>query len=153
MNFTLFTDASYDHDMKIGTWAAWVKCDAGVATEQGIFKGQLTSSNAAELGAVANGIAVIIKRFKPEPGSTILIESDSQHALSVVRGPTPTLKADGAKMNRWLRGMERQYGLVLRVRHVQGHSKALDKRTSVNVWCDRACHAELQRARLLVEVA
>lgn len=148
MIVTLFTDASFDPRYNIATWAAWAKTDRQTERAAGAFRTPVSGVNAAELGAIANGLHMVVMRLRPEPLSTVLIESDSMHALGIVRGMQYRMQSDEITFRAFIMRFSQQYGLILRTKHVKGHRGNRDARAAVNSWCNRRCYAELRRLRL-----
>jgi ribonuclease HI len=155
MIITLFADASFDATRKIGTWAAWAKCDGATMRAGGVFKTPIDNSTTAELGAIANGLHLAIAEFDPSAGALVVIESDNITALALASGDTQIVKPKTVRrMGRQIHAMRDSIAAIVgarrlrvRTKHVRGHRGVGDPRSAVNTWCDRMCHQHLTSAR------
>src|SRR5271155_2275373 len=87
---TIFADASYDDRNRAAGWAAWIKADARAsAMASGAFKAMPSTSSDAELLAIANAMHSANRLGMIDDGAEILLQSDSNHALSIVLWAIP----------------------------------------------------------------
>ncbi len=152
---TAYTDASHCPDTQYGGWACWVKYSKFETLQaSGFFKEKTHDSTEAELKAIANALAVIAKRIRPE-NTIIVIVTDSEMARSYIAKSNRT----PGKNSKYRAAWERKAALAkavndlipsgceLRVNKVKAHSKSDGKRSYVNNLVDKAAYKKLQEAR------
>lgn len=94
-------------------------------------------------------------RFKPEPHSKIIIQSDCIAALEAADRQifkVPKVIPYDIEVRIWINEIRGKHKLILDFRHVKGHQgKSAGKRHAVNEWCDAECYgiARAERDRLL----
>jgi ribonuclease HI len=139
---TLFTDASYNHRLRRGTWAAWAKCNGVTMRRSGILRDEMFGSTHAELAAVANGLVAVKQTFGPDNGSKIIIQSDCLNGLTSIRNGTK--KTDPASnIASFVNDYAKTQGWELDLRHVKGHRAATTPRNAVNTACDVECRRQM----------
>lgn len=145
MLVTIFSDASFCHDKKVGGWGAWARSERGIVSSWGAFKWPVTSANMAELYAAVNAVHMVLKSDIFSLGDELLLQIDNLAALGALEGkaktewPTRGL----AEMGKLLAAGQAK----LRVRHVKGHSKNGQPRSWVHNFCDRGATKGLKLAR------
>jgi ribonuclease HI len=149
---TLYTDASYDNESKIGGWAIWAVFNGGKKQWRGrcVCQGSAT----AEAIAVAAGIRTLSKMM---PLDEVVICSDWKGIGRMVKdgakydGPT---RQELAIIHNYLRFVQKK-GVFLRAKKVTAHRKD-DGRPSwyLNNWCDQnATQARLKGNAKVVKPA
>ncbi len=148
---TLFTDAGFCPDRRIGVWAAWAKCDGRTMRVSGVLRGPVPNSTIAELRALVNGVHCVLGQIGPVPGAKIIAQSDSQIAITVFQGTGYTraskrvlVDAERERMRAMTAGR-----VVIEYRHVSAHKGTATPRNAVNTWCDLECRRHLKAARAL----
>lgn len=129
---SLFTDASYHGKTGEGGWAFWAKKLNVTAWGGGKFRTLLSSSNEAEMCAIANAIVELEKRKILVAQTHVLIQTDSEHSVRAFGKSPPSMSSleitarqiviNHAKHNQW----------SFNLRHVKGHSASAQKRFIVN---------------------
>lgn len=146
---TLFVDASWCPEARVGGWGAWAKNDrmARGIKYRGAFRELLRSSNEAELLGAANALACCLRDKVVLPGDRVLFQVDNQHALRVITGegqPAPGLEMLGRK---FFRAKASELGLVYFAKHVKGHSGEEDTRSDVNRCVDGLARGMMEQLR------
>src|ERR1017187_5491253 len=85
MLVTLFTDASFNKALGRGVWASWAKANGNAIRYSGAIKDKVPDIAEAELAAIANGLFTVMKKFKPEQSSRIIVTTDSMEAIASLR--------------------------------------------------------------------
>lgn len=150
MLVSLFTDASYCPDTKVGGYGIWAKCELGQVKGYGPMKRDVANSTVAEARAVYAGLQLIaLQPWWPE-SKRILIQTDN---MQVVRAIKPLgrqfFNGDWQKVfTQALKEFEQQHGVKLESRHVRGHQKSsLATRNWVNNKTDKLAKKGLKEAR------
>ena len=86
MLITLFTDASYCSQTRIGAYAVWAKTDGRTLRRAGLLKQPAASSALAETMALVNGIHLAITGMRPPPASRIIAQTDCLTAIEALAG-------------------------------------------------------------------
>ena len=165
---TLFTDASYCNKKNVAGWGSWVKAD-GWPTGR-TYGGQLQkiySSGEAELLAVERILEILFRSGHMNGHETIIIQSDSMHALDCIMAHKPirsTFSAGSGKRDVQaatprnsplphgaldiVKQIEAYVlGRAIYLRHVKGHNGGESTRSWVNEKCDYIARQNLDNAR------
>lgn len=145
MIVTINTDASYNHQHKVGGYAYWIVYNGERTKTGGVLK-ESTSAVEAEIKAIANALYRLIK-LKYKNVSLIIVNTDSTPAIERITGTRESKNEEINKtvtaINEYLNEL-RLYNNVgksnmeyVEFRHVKAHTKAKDKRSYVNDWCDK----------------
>ena len=152
ISITIITDASFCPNTKAAGYGVWIASQHGRKAFKGMLE-KATDNNVAEAMAIGNALwhgcqSGLIKR-----GSNILIQSDSETAIRVAKGEYAGKNPQLIKVMRYVLGVQERFGLVLRYKHVPGHTKGEDSRTRSQIQCDRDAGEQMQlmRARILKE--
>jgi ribonuclease HI len=138
MLITMFTDASYNDKIQVGTWACWAKAQGETYRYCGVLRGTIGNVNESELAAVANGLAKLHKDRVIVERSRLIIQSDSKTALNAISKRhyhTPY----GASVITFIDDMHKRLSLSFDLRHIKAHSGRATSRAAVNRWCDLQC--------------
>jgi len=144
---TLFSDASWCPQSKVGAYACWWKTDGITGRDSGVLKGPCISAEIAELFGLANGIWLVLRRVRPGQGSKIIAQTDCVGAIGILKGTRRTPPAEGIACADMVRAMLQQAGVRVEYRHVKGHRGVETPRNAVNSWCDRAARDHMRAAR------
>lgn len=152
MFVTVFADASFCSQTRSAGYGIWVKTEALSFEHSGRFRSEVVNSSAAETLALANGIWAAIEKAGARPGDIIVAQSDCRHALSAFNrrfnGKLVLSPAERDARDRiWALLDERQ--LMLRVKHVKGHSDGEGARSWVNGRCDQLARSAMKRERAI----
>lgn len=145
---TIITDASFVQASRSGTWAGTVISDYGRQEFSGKLKGEILSSNYAELAGVANTLFCALRDPRPSasilrdpralrPGMGWLIQLDNLHVLRLLTHhfgdmkrpfcPPHTERQENEVMER-IRAMHVEAApSFVRARHIKGHVYAEDR--------------------------
>ena len=145
MIVTINTDASFNPQYKIGGYAYWIVYNGKRVKRGGLLK-ECQNSTEAEIKAIANALYRLTKtNFKDV--FFIIINTDCTPAVDLITGKS---KSEVKGTNEAIAAIY-QYISELRLansvnktseeyveyRHVKAHTKATDKRSYVNDWCDK----------------
>ena len=147
---TMFTDAGYCPERKIGTWAVWAKRDGKTFRYSGVLRGEVDDSAIAELRATVNGVCAVLAAMKPEKATKIIAQSDCESAVGALLGSHYKRKEARKRVEsatNLLHKRLRETGVVVEYRHVSGHRGTVNPRAAVNTWCDQECTRLLRQAR------
>lgn len=147
---TLFVDASWCPETRVGAWGAWARnsrMDRGVLYS-GHFRQLVEGSNAAELLGAVQALACCLRDKWVVAGDRVLFELDSQHALRVATS-LERPAAGGTEMLAWrfLRDKASELGLVYHAKHVKGHSSTQGTRSGVNRKVDQLAGEQMRALR------
>lgn len=143
---TIIADASFCPDSKMAGYGSFVASDRG----KRYFNGALpntTDNNTAEIMVIVNALWHGLQNNLIEEGSTLLIQTDSVTAIRTFKGEVKTKNNQQTKAYRTLWDYSDRFKLKLTFRHLPGHSCGADKRSKVQISCDRAAKIHMQRAR------
>lgn len=135
MLVTINTDASCNHELKIGTFSFWMVCDQGRLFGAGQLKGEILQPNEAEFKAILNALHFLKDRSGWKGVSKVVLNTDSQCCIEIIQGTANhqwavLLKAEFQRTVKKL-------GAAVEARKVKAHSGVDEKRKYVNAWCDR----------------
>lgn len=170
MLVTLFSDASICPDTGCVGWAAWAKSDRGTARGDGALRRLTIDSGVAEAMAVVNGIVVAAQRGLIEPGDRIVVQTDNNSVMSVLRGEarryirradrdkteisSAQLHDEVLRRNEEIDEVAATYAHLVRVlrvsvvwKHCKGHRGLEDRRAAVNTNCDERARDRMREAR------
>lgn len=140
---TLFTDASFSSQHKLGAWACWIKSDFHVGRLSGPFKLKVETSNEAEILAIANGIFLVVKTLKGI--KKIHLVTDSDHALRVLGNRMKGSTKKEREVHKFIKTLLSDYRIKLSLKGIKGHSKGSSPREYVNRWCDVKARREMRK--------
>ena len=152
---TLFCDASFCPNTSVGSFAVWAKANNKTLRRSGIFKQNPVGSDVAEIWALANGVALVIKIMNPVEGARIIAQSDSLSAIAALRGTGYRTKEGRLRVGKAVNIVNKliaEHKLQIEYRHVKVHKGYVDPRSSVNEWCHIECLKLLREARLAITV-
>ena len=149
-SITIICDASYCPTTGAAGYSAWLAGSHGRKAFEGPLK-QPRDNNVAETMAIANALWHGFDSGLIKSNTNILIQSDSETAIKVLTG----VKAPSTQQYRdalaYVQGLVTRYALIVRYKHVPGHTKGADSRTRAQNHCDTAAKRQmlLQRAEIL----
>lgn len=148
MIVSVFTDASHCPHKKVGGWGCWLKSNRGQHEAGGVLRDRMQDSNTAELAAVANGLFIAKTSGLMMSGDTVILQSDSLHAVKVVRGYIKPRTIRQTQILEMILKIVEQSNIFLDIRHVKGHNRASGQRRShANHYADRIARRHMVRAR------
>lgn len=162
MLVSLFTDASFCPNMKVGGYGIWTRCGKGKVEASGPMRRVLRSSNEAECRAVFAGLLLIAQQ-PWEDVTRILVQSESDHAIHLIhtKSQHKTLEeledegfADGYGLAfiGAIRTYEQDHRLIIMGRKLEGHlSFGTHKRKWANNRTDKLAREGLVIARAWFE--
>lgn len=161
-NITICTDASYDPDLKIGTWACYIRSNDRIAKTGAVIKTDVENSTEAERIGVANAMW-IASQMVDLSKHRIILYCDNESAMKPTRPSTKTgRKKQRAKMQlEFYENNIHKYlkqALAYDVRHVKGHMDRTKrhkmlKRHHIQDWCDKKAYGLLKEQRLSLKQA
>lgn len=153
---TICSDASWDADLKVGSWACYIRTGDKVVKTGAVAKQQVDNSTEAERIGIANALwlaskIVDLKKYK------IVLYCDNLAAMKPVKSSNKTgTKKQKAKeqlafyeqhIHKYL-----QQALTYDVRHVKGHLERTARhkmvaRHHIQDWCDKKAYELLKLHR------
>lgn len=149
MLVTLFTDASWCPETKVGGWGVWVKSNRGVRQAHGAFKNPPASSNEAEFLAAVNGIFFALKSGIAQNDDTILIQSDCIRVVEIFNSKLTRFSEIEKTALDLLRKWRDTHKITIKSRHVKAHTSNKNKkpRSWVNNTCDRLAKKSMRAVK------
>lgn len=165
-NVTIFADASHDYTACVAGWGAWIKADGQPSITCGAaMKEPIPSTVEAELCALANALVVARLRGVLARRDVVMLQSDSQTALGIIRNRIPGVAdrpAEGGIAVDEVRKMRltalhtaavavigeivAAFEVALVTRHVRGHQRG-GGRQWVNAEVDRIARQAMRERR------
>lgn len=148
MNVTINTDASYNHEHKVGAFAFWIVSDQGKILQTGPLK-QFTDCLDAEIQAIGNAFhALLASKFTGV--KCVYVNADSIPAIhQVFKNKVKRRRSCSLAVRKIIEKVAEKYKLHaydwLEIRHVKAHSGKETQRKWVNDWCDKAARQQMQR--------
>jgi ribonuclease HI len=164
----IFADASYHRQHRTAGWGAVMEGDRTEVEQQmgGQIKELVDSSSEAEMRALANALAIALRRGYVQEGETFMVQSDSTNALGWILRVCPRSSqmqvGSGARVTRpgslklaaarssgleIFRQLCEEHRLHVIVCHVRAHQGGDTARSHVNERCDQI--AKLHHAQRL----
>jgi ribonuclease HI len=140
MTVTINTDASHAPIRKVGGYAFWIKSSYGKVTHSGALIGEIYNSNEAELKAIANAFAALLKTVqcgKWPAVELIYLNTDSQHAIEMMKNPNKIRHDPEKQCVALVHSVIKELNAVVEYRKVRAHYHKKTKRHWVNDWCDK----------------
>lgn len=144
---TIIADASFCSESKAAGYGVWIATDNN--GRHG-FEGTLDKpfdNNVAEAMAIANSLwhgfstGMLVKR------DIILIQSDSLTAIRVLSKKQEPYCEQLKSVLKYVLGLVDRFGIVLRYKHVPGHTIGDNNRTKAQNHCDAAAKRQMQIQR------
>ncbi len=151
MLVTIISDASVDVQAGTAGYGFWAVSCRGRYAGHGVFKGGAQDSNSAEMMAVINAIHITLRTGIAQAGDSVLVQTDSAHAIShftkkVVHKNSRAAIKYRPMVNR-LDEIATEFQLRVLFRHVKGHSRERDSRSVAQRMADKRAKAAMRRAR------
>src|SRR5487761_2065467 len=147
---TLFTDAGFCPKTHVASWAAWAKANGQTYRQSGVMNGKIDTSDIAELRAIANGVAMVMRHMKPTRGAKIIAQTDCAAAMQAILGTgykTPRAQRRVKSAVDYINNRLTAAGVSIEMRHVSGHKGTATPRNAVNTSADMECRRQLAIAR------
>ena len=157
---TICTDASFDNDLKIGSWACYIRTDDKIFKHGEVIKTSIENSTEAERIGVANALwmankMVDLKEYR------IVMYCDNESAMKPPRPGNKTgRKRQRAKLQQefFNKNIHKylQMALTYDVRHVKGHMDRtarhrMQARHHIQDWCDKKAKELLIERRSILK--
>lgn len=141
---TINTDASFHPTHKVGGYAFYMVCDLFTIKGKGPFHARPKDSTEAEIMAIGNALATILKLPELRVG-VLVINCDAKFAMHAVEvnprsGLAKKVAAFKNKVAKHLGNPRIEF------RHVKAHNGTPDARSWVNDWCDKEAKAAMWAA-------
>lgn len=148
MNVTIFADASYCNELRVGGYGFWVACERGKKAGGGRLKtNDVSSSTVAEMMALANALHCAIAHGLVLDNDTVLLQTDCMAAIDAFEGRRTRLIQQELQIIAFMRKLIEKGKLKLTYRHVKGHTGNGDRRSVTNHLCDKRARKGLNAAR------
>ncbi len=149
MFVTIIADASYDAQHLVGGYGYWIACERGKRPGGGPLKGNVLSSNHAEMMAICNALHDGVKHGLIQAGDEVLIQTDCLGAIDALR--KSVMPPEGRHANKTIyhvyNGMLIQHRLTVRFKHVKGHTSRPEPRYAANRMCDKRAKEGMRAER------
>jgi len=147
MIVSIFSDASYDHKLRVGGWGAWARSDRGMESGGGAFAVSPSNPEEAEGYALVNALHFAFRSGIAMPGDRIVAGVDNEGVLQLVRGERPASHDWQRLVLRHLERFADEARVRFDFRHVKAHAPRRGGRNFVNNVCDRLAKQGLKDAR------
>lgn len=148
---TINTDASFSGEHQKGGYAFYIVCNDFRIKSGGPFRADPRNSEDAEMMAIGNAIATLLRRVELPKTKLLVINSDCKSGLSKIDKPNKILKVKNRPLPRKIRGLIDE--LLKRIgnpkvdfRHVKAHNGHPDARSWVNDWCDKEAKRHMKES-------
>lgn len=149
MKITIIADASYCCETKIAGYGFWIASSrAGKYGGSGVIKEDVETNNAAEMMALANALAIAVKRGMVAQYDEVLLQTDCVAAISGFMGQRDLRVEQELEVYRWFCSLRSSMNLQTKFRHVKGHTSSNDARSVTNKMCDIRAKKAMRRARV-----
>lgn len=139
---TITTDASFNHQYKVGGYAFRIVSNELRINHSGVFKGDVRGSVDAELMCIANAIHTLIKSgLKCD---LVVINTDCQHGIVLIKKNTIELAKTINKLLGELKESSEYTNYF--IKHVKAHTSSTKSRNLANRWCDKECKKKMREA-------
>ena len=135
MLVTITTDASFYDGPRVGAYAFWITSNLGRITHADSFRGEINSSDEAEMKCILNALHVLSKQ--PWVITDVIINTDSKGCIHLITQN---------KHSRWGNELRIRFNDVVKTlkltgtvtfKHVKGHKHNKTARHWCNDWCDK----------------
>ena len=149
MNVTIIADASWCPEEHVGGYGYWIASGRGKFGGGGqcMNGGVVTSSIVAEMQAMCNALYIALDRALVMAGDEVLIQTDCMAAIQAFQGLRHNLVEQERSAVQYMHRVATRFGLVLRYRHVKGHTSNDDARSVTNRLCDKRAKESMRAAR------
>lgn len=144
---TIIADASFCSESKAAGYGVWIATDNN--GRHG-FEGTLDKpfdNNVAEAMAIANSLWHGFSTGMIVKSDVILIQSDSLTAIRVLTESQEPYCQQLSNVLKYVLGLVDRFGIVLRYKHVPGHTIGANNRTRAQNHCDAAAKRQMQIQR------
>jgi len=147
---TINTDASYDPQYNLGSYAFWIVCDGQRIIKAGILK-KVSDSNDAEIQAIANALVTVFKSdFKGITGVYVNTKAfayvNGAMAARPLIGPAKVCYDTLQLIKQKYRIRRNKFYEIRQVNAHTGHQDLRSTRQYVNDYCDRTARQVLRDA-------
>lgn len=149
MHVTLMADASHCPDRNVAGYGFWIASARGKKAGGGAIKSLVDNIGEAELMALANALFVAINENFVAPGDNVLMQTDSLAAIGAIGKTRKRMTQKEGEVASYILRLAENNALLLRVKHVKGHSGRAEARFVSNHMCDRRAKTGLMTARKL----
>lgn len=148
MNVTVICDASYCHEYKVAGYGYWIASARGKSGGSGKVIADVENNNTAEMMAIVNTLWHGVNDLKILRGDTVLIQSDCTSAMSKLNGLQECITQQEKQVQKHYLDSITQFDIVVRFKHVRGHTVNPDSRSVANRMCDKRAKREMRLARI-----
>ncbi len=142
---TINTDASFDPKYGVGGWAFFIRFEDLIIQKGGPFKKDPLDSHDAEMMAVGNALAQLLKYKNLKQTKRLTINMDCMTAMNRIRNRET--ERGKAVHQLWIELIEKLQSTKNRFWHIKSHTKKSDRRSKDNEWCDREAKKHMREAR------
>lgn len=136
---TIYTDASFNPNTGVSSWAAWIRSVHGLKKASGVCPSKIKDCFMAEFFSIFAGLNVASKLWQPE-GAVVVNDNDQ-----AIRCMWPWTKVPNKV--QWIKSRIDKLGIDTRTKFVKGHNGGTTVPSWVNEWCDK----EAKRIRVQEE--
>lgn len=107
----------------------------------------ISSSGAAEMAALVNGLFFACMSGIAQRGDHVLLQSDCTGAIAGLESQRKELSSDERYAKKRFFEIKKEYGVTVSFRHVKGHTNRTEARYVTNNLCDQRAKAGMRLAR------
>lgn len=141
---TINTDASFNHEHKVGGYAFYIVCDLFKIQKGGRFKNHPRTPEEAEIMCIGNAIATLLAQKELPACKWLVINTDCTGGMDKIRMQKTPLSIEVNKL--WSKLIVKLGSKKNKFRHVKAHNGTPDARSWVNDWCDKEAKKWMRRA-------
>ena len=139
---TITTDASFNHQHKVGGYAFRIVSDELRINHSGVFKSDLSNALEAELMCIANAIHTLVKSGLK--CNLVVINTDCQQGiLHIKQNKIELAKAINELLGKLKESTECNKYFI---KHVKAHTNSTKSRNLANGWCDKEAKKKMREA-------
>jgi ribonuclease HI len=147
----MFADASHDSDTQACGWAWWLASNRGKVGGQGHELLPVLNSSVAETLVIFRGLTEACRQGYIHPGDNVLIQTDCHATICAIKGKRSSITEEEKVFADGIKALQIALGLVIKMRHVKGHTAGECRRTRSNNMCDERARIEMTKARQILK--
>lgn len=147
MLVTLMTDASHCQKTGAAGFGFWCVSDRGKLMGGKPLAGKVLDAYSAEAKGVANSLFISFKSGIIQQGDKVIIQLDNMAVVAGINGKLRKIRKDIKEVLIFINNFKTENNIYIECRHVKGHSKNTDNRSTANKHCDKRAKEQMKLAR------
>lgn len=148
MIVTLMTDASHCPSTGAGGFGFWCVSNRGKLMGGKPLSGRIQDAYQAEIKGVANSLVIGFRAGIIQQGDKVIIQLDNLAVVTGINGKLKKIRKDINQVLNFINSFKIENNLSIECRHVKGHSKNTDSRSTANKHCDSRAKEQMKLARM-----